>query len=351
MLSRETLDQILDTLPRLRIVVVGDLFLDKYLDLDASLTETSIETGLPAYQVTRLRCYPGAAGTVINNLRALGVGKVIACSVLGDDGEAFDLRKSLAAIDVDTSAVEVSGNWMTPTYTKPMLSQSSGLPTELNRLDHRNRHPLSNEMQMRVVNQLRRLVREVDAVIIADQVVEADWGVITGTVRQALNELAAAYPQVVFFADSRARIGEFRGVMAKPNGMELRGAVGDAGNPAEAAAGSAPEFAIAARQAAALMQMTRGTVFATMGANGIAVATASGVEHVPGIPVPDPIDIVGAGDSTTAGIVCGLCCGATPAVAARLGCLVASLTIQQIGVTGTASPEMVRKRFEETAGC
>jgi sugar/nucleoside kinase (ribokinase family) len=74
------------------------------------------------------------------------------------------------------------------------------------------------------------------------------------------------------------------------------------------------------------------------------------VTHVPGYAVAGPIDIVGAGDSTTAGIVCGLCAGATPVEAAALGNLVASITIQQIGTTGTASPEQVIARWREIDG-
>jgi len=50
---------------------VGDYFLDRYWDIDPDLDETSIETGLIANQVSRVRCYPGAAGTVASNLRAL----------------------------------------------------------------------------------------------------------------------------------------------------------------------------------------------------------------------------------------------------------------------------------------
>src|SRR5713226_5114903 len=103
MLDQSTLTRILDTLPRLSIAVVGDLFLDKYLDLDSRLTETSVETGLDAYQVVRVRCYPGAGGTVLNNLRALGVGKLHAISVIGDDGEGYELRRALHDRQVDTS--------------------------------------------------------------------------------------------------------------------------------------------------------------------------------------------------------------------------------------------------------
>src|SRR5947209_10682318 len=76
MLSIEAIESILDRLPRLTIGVLGDLFLDRYLDIDDALTEPSIETGLDAYQVVRVRSYPGAVGTIINNLVALGVGRV-----------------------------------------------------------------------------------------------------------------------------------------------------------------------------------------------------------------------------------------------------------------------------------
>src|SRR5207248_10256206 len=64
-------EQILEHIPNLTVGVLGDLFLDRYLDIDAALTERSIETGLDAYQVVRVRSYPGAAGTVINNLATL----------------------------------------------------------------------------------------------------------------------------------------------------------------------------------------------------------------------------------------------------------------------------------------
>src|SRR5690348_12950994 len=93
-LSTAALDAILERIPRLRIGVIGDLFLDRYLDLDAALTEPSLETGLDAYQVVNVRSSPGAAGTVINNLVSLGVGRVYPIAVLGDDGEGHELRQA-----------------------------------------------------------------------------------------------------------------------------------------------------------------------------------------------------------------------------------------------------------------
>src|SRR5947199_4751460 len=95
MISATIIDRILERLPALRIGVLGDLFLDRYLDIAAALTEPSIETGLDAYQVVRVRSIPGAAGTIVNNLVALGTGHVCPISVIGDDGEGYELRRAL----------------------------------------------------------------------------------------------------------------------------------------------------------------------------------------------------------------------------------------------------------------
>src|SRR6476661_9136650 len=106
MLSDHLIDRTLAALPDRRIGVVGDLFLDRYLDIDAGLTEPSIETGLDAYQIIRVRSYPGAAGTIVNNLVALGVGRVVPIATIGDDGEGFELRQVLATMPaVDSIAV------------------------------------------------------------------------------------------------------------------------------------------------------------------------------------------------------------------------------------------------------
>src|SRR2546421_6701635 len=107
-LTEAVVEQVLGRIPGLSVGVLGDLFLDRYLDLDAALTEPSLETGLDAYQVVRVRPSPGAAGTVINNLAALGVKQVVAISVLGDDGEGYELRQALARLGlVHTDSVHI----------------------------------------------------------------------------------------------------------------------------------------------------------------------------------------------------------------------------------------------------
>ena len=90
-------------------------------------------------------------------------------------------------------------------------------------------------------------------------------------------------------------------------------------------------------------------MFLTRGAAGITVCTPETTTPVPGITIEGPLDIVGAGDSASAGIMMGLAAGASLAEAAVIGNLVASITVQQLGTTGTAGPGQVRKRFQEYA--
>src|SRR5207248_872297 len=67
--------------------------------------------------------------------------------------------------------------------------------------------------------------------------------------------------------------------------------------------------------------------------------------RVPAFHVDGPIDVVGAGDSASAGLACAVAAGARLKDAAVFANLVASITIQQIGTTGTATPDQVRERW------
>jgi bifunctional ADP-heptose synthase (sugar kinase/adenylyltransferase) len=156
--------------------------------------------------------------------------------------------------------------------------------------------------------------------------------------RQALAKLAEAHPKVVWFGDSRLRVGEYRNLIVKPNREECCRAI-HADSPAHHGA--------AAECAKALSARTRRPVYLTLGAEGMALATPDSVEMIATAPSEGEIDIVGAGDSATAGIVSALCSGATMEEAGAVGNIVASITVQQIGTTGTASQEQVRERFAE----
>jgi rfaE bifunctional protein kinase chain/domain len=339
------LETILTHIPQLTIGVIGDLFLDRYLDLDADLTEPSLETGLDAYQVVHVRSNPGAAGTVLNNLVSLGVGRVCPLSVLGKDGEGYELRRALKRMPaVDTAGLIFTSRRRTPTYTKPMLRVPGQPVRELNRLDIKNRRPMPKALESRLIRALREVWPHFDALVVLDQVSEEDCGVITATVRSALNEMSASKPGKFVLADSRERIALFRGMSVKPNRQEALRGMGVASSDRED---------VFLDAVAELARRTEGWVFCTEGARGILLASAKDDEgvvvrrRIPAYPVSGPIDIVGAGDSTSAAIVCALASGVSVEAAAAFGNLVASITIQQLGTTGTASPAQVRERWCE----
>lgn len=348
MISLERLEELLAAFPRLKIGLVGDLFLDRYLDIDPELEELSIETGLEAYQVTRVRNSPGALGTVMNNLAALGVGALTPVTVLGDDGQAYDLEKALAALPVDANHIVRDPARLTPTYTKPMKRDAAGVWRELNRIDLRNRAKMSGETLEKLLAQVDRAFASSDGLIVLDQVNEDDWGVVTREVRAHLAQRSRACPEKLVFVDSRARIAQFDFGVLKPNLAECVASLGRG----TALSGDA-DLPTAQEAARHLAQRTGRPLFCTMGQRGmLAVGFDKHRQElaaidVPGYPVNGPIDTVGAGDSATAGIVASLLAGASPVEAAAVGNLVASVTVQQLGTTGTASPAQLLARWAE----
>jgi rfaE bifunctional protein kinase chain/domain len=339
-MDEQRLRSILERFAQTHILVMGDYFLDHYLMIDRTLSEVSLETGLEAYQVVEVRSSPGAAGTVTSNLRALGV-QVVALGVIGEDGMGYELLRGLRQRGVNVQPLIQAAGRFTPTYTKPMLREADGRTHEIQRLDIKNREPLPADLEERIVTLLREWLERVDGVIVADQVPERNCGVMTDTVRSVLGELASAHPDKVVAVDSRMRIGEFENAIVKPNASEAVNAV------FPERPGSEPDRATATRAGQELYRRNCRPVFLTVGADGVLVFDERGTTHVPTVRVTGPIDIVGAGDSTMAGIASSLCCGASHDEAALVGNLVASITIQQIGTTGTATREQVLARYRE----
>ncbi len=325
MLSTQRLESILAALPQLHIGLVGDLFLDRYLEFELGGEECSLETGLAAFQISSVRNQPGALGTVMSNLAALGVGRMTPVTVIGDDGHGFDLLRSLEALPITADHIFKREGRLTPTYTKPLGVSADGVSVEQNRLDICSREPLDPGAVAAVVGSLDALFQQTHGVIVLDQVNEPNWGVVNAEVRAELDARSRSFPNYLVFVDSRTNLGEFRFGTLKGNESEIRAIGGESFNVTKALSG--------------LCEVTGRPAFCTQGSNGILVASPhQGASLVPGIRVGGSVDIVGAGDSATAGIVVALLAGANPLEAAAFGNLVASITVQKMGTTGVATP-------------
>jgi sugar/nucleoside kinase (ribokinase family) len=334
-LDREGLSRIAGAFSSIRVGVLGDFFLDKYLEVDPALAEISLETGKTAHQVVSTRHSPGAAGTVVCNLAALGAGTIRAIGFCGDDGEGYELRSDLAALGCDARALHADRGRRTPTYLKPRDRGLRGLEGEHSRYDLKNRLPTPPELEEKVLASIDEALPELDALIVMDQVEEPGFGALTRRVVEALPARLAAYPRVVAFADSRRRIRDYRGLILKMNQFELAGIA----NP-EAGA-SLPESRIAA-ELPCVARRAGAAVFATAAERGVWAIAADGagaVIRVAAVPVTGPVDPTGAGDSFSSGAVLALATGAGLEEAAIVGNLVASVTVRQLATTGTARPE------------
>ncbi len=326
--------------PSLHLAVLGDFCLDRYLDIDPALAETSIETGLPVHNVTGVRSMPGAAGTVLNNFLALGVGRVHAIGFCGKDGEGYELQRALhAAGRVHMDGFIETAHRRTFTYTKPLMHEPGTLPRELSRLDLKNWTPTPEEVSRKIVGALRAIAPHVHAIMVMDQVDLAETGVVTATVRAALAEVGHAHPTLPILADSRRSLRDWPPLIFKMNRQELGALLGR----------DLRELNTVPDAALDLARQSRRPVFITLAEHGMVGADPGGpspdddavVHRAASLPVRGPIDIVGAGDAVSANLTAALAAGADVPEALTLANAAASIAIHQLGTTGTASVEQL----------
>ena len=326
---------------KLRIAVVGDFCLDRYLEIDPAKKETSLETGLPVHNVVRVRAQPGGAGTIVNNLSALGVGTIFPIGFCGEDGEGFELQRALRSLPgVSLDYFLATPKRRTFTYTKPLVLRASRASRELNRLDLKNWTPTARAIQQALAGWLRRVATRVDAITVLDQAPSAQAGVVTGAVLKSLRKLSVIRHAPVIFADSRRGLRGFPPVIFKMNRAELGAFVK-----------SKRSLSLAQVRAAAAVvaRRNRRPVFVTLAEHGILGASPDGsVEQVTAQPMRGPIDIVGAGDAVMANLAASLAAGATLREALEIANAAASVVIHKLGTTGTATVKEIAAALKPT---
>ncbi len=85
---------LLEAFPRARVLVLGDVMLDRYTY--GTVDRVSYEAPIPVLAVRRAEAMLGGAGNVARNVAALGAG-VVLIGLIGDDADGAELRGLLAA--------------------------------------------------------------------------------------------------------------------------------------------------------------------------------------------------------------------------------------------------------------
>ncbi|MDZ4801658.1 MAG: PfkB family carbohydrate kinase [Bryobacteraceae bacterium] len=315
--------EILAKLRDLRVLVLGDICLDRWCWYDPSLAEASAETGIPRTGVVRTIVTPGAGGTVANNLAALGVRRIDVLGVIGNDGFGSELRRAMTERGIVPDLLIESPDVVTFTYTKLINSLTD--EEDLPRVDFVNTQPLPVEAERQVLAAVEKHWAVFDVVIVADQAETGAGGMVTAAVRDLVSRKAAESPEKVVWVDSRRRAELYRHVVLKPNRREAEDAC-------RRSMGVVDFHGLATETEARLLIVTHGE-------RG-ALVIQNGEEHWMPTRRVRAVDICGAGDSFTAGAACAYRITGSGMEAARFGNLVASITVTKKG-TGSASPEEV----------
>lgn len=319
--------EILAGIRNLRVLIAGDVCLDRWCRYDPALSEPSRETAIPRLAVVATEVTAGAAGTVANNVAALGAARVDVLGLVGDDGFGYELERALRARGIGTGLLLRAAAASTFTYTK-LLNGETG-EEDRPRVDFINARPPEPAWDLELVAGLETAAPAYDAILVSDQAETAQGGVVTSAMREAVRRVAAANPRTLVWVDSRVRAEHFRGVIVKPNREEAE--------TASLRALGRVDFAALRRH------MEAPLLVVTHGARGAELVDERGSRWAPALRIARPVDICGAGDSFSAGAALALRVTGDAPAAAAFGNLVASITIMKKG-TGTASPEEVLAR-------
>jgi rfaE bifunctional protein kinase chain/domain len=311
-----------------RIALLGEFCLDAYWWVSGESEEISVETGLPVHHVREQRYSLGGASNVAANLRALEVERITAIGVIGRDPFGDVLIDLLSGIQAGTNdIIRDQSDWQTCVYAKRYIAG-----VEQSRIDFGSFNVPSESTLCKLEESINRSAETHDLLIVNQQIPN---GLFQKPLIAAVNRLAENRPHFKIIVDSRHFAGDFRGASLKVNAAEASLLV-------KAHCSSADSNIVRVAQET-YSRMTR-PVFITRGDRGIVVADKDGVHEVPGIHVPPPIDIVGAGDAALASI------SAVMAVndeldsqinAAQFANIAATVTLKKLQVTGTASPSEI----------
>jgi rfaE bifunctional protein kinase chain/domain len=142
---------------RVRVLVAGDVMLDRYWFGDVS--RISPEAPVPVVHVKRTEERPGGAANVARNITALA-GRCRLLSVVGNDEAAATLEALLAAEGVESSLHR------DPALSTTVKLRVIGQQQQLLRIDF-ERVP-SHEVLAAKLDEYERLVDEADAVVLSD---------------------------------------------------------------------------------------------------------------------------------------------------------------------------------------
>jgi D-beta-D-heptose 7-phosphate kinase/D-beta-D-heptose 1-phosphate adenosyltransferase len=322
--------ELIDEMERLgtpRILVIGDLILDRYVWGDAE--RISQEAPVILLREDRQETRLGGAANVANMLRGLEA-EVTLAGVVGHDADGVDIAQELARFGVDCSALVVDTDRPTTCKVRFMGRAQHRHPHQMLRVDREVRHPLRTEIAQLLLKQLLPRLHEFQAVLISDYA----KGVCTGELLRPLIEAARGMGLPVIVDPAAG--GDYQ---------LYRGATGVTPNRSETqkATGVEVRSIEAAYVAGQLLVEKFGLemAFVTLDRDGIVLARRGDQPvHLP-TRVREVYDVTGAGDMVLAMFGLGMAAGIEPTKLCRLANVAGGLEVEQVGVVRISRKEIL----------
>jgi D-beta-D-heptose 7-phosphate kinase/D-beta-D-heptose 1-phosphate adenosyltransferase len=323
-MSDEVLLDILASFHRARVLVLGDVMLDRFVY--GSVERTSPEAPVPVMALERTSTIPGGAANVARNVAALGA-RAVLIGVVGEDEAAIELRQQLSEVASLRAHLIADPSRPTTSKTRYIADRQQVL-----RADVEVATPLAEPMAEETLAQYRAALAEVDIVILSDY----GKGVLSDSVTtRAIAAATAAGKPLLVDPKSRSFLKYKGATVLTPNKQELKSACGHDCSTDE-------QVVAAARQI--LAQGICATVVATRGKEGMSIIQTDGSAlHIRTV-ASEVYDVTGAGDTAVAAMAVGLASGADISNVARLANVAAGIVVGKYG-TATATPDEILARL------
>jgi len=320
--------KILGRFSRQRILVVGDLMLDRYIY--GGVSRISPEAPVPIIRVTHEKSMPGGASNVAWNVQSLG-GRAAVCGVIGKDADGNELKDILRRGGVcDGGAMEVEGI-RTIVKTRVIAERQ-----QVVRVDWEDDFDLAGRT---ADDFCRRLVSEVKK---STGVIIEDYG--KGVIRQsvvdtALKTAKASGIPVGLDPKENHELGLGGITVATPNRKEAFTIAGIRESPAHS---NPLEDNMLLNVADILMKKwSPALLLITLGPLGILLLTKNAPpKHVP-TRAREVFDVSGAGDTVIAACVLALAAGASQFEAAEMANYAAGVVVGKLGTATCTQQELL----------
>lgn len=323
----------IDCLGRPRVLVVGDLILDRYTFGDAE--RVSQEAPVILLRADKREERLGGAANVCNMLRGLGA-DVTCAGIVGHDRDGDVVRHLLNDAGVNTSMV-LDDHSRPTTVKERFIGRAQGRhPHQMLRVDNEVREPISTALEGQLLETLLDRLTTFDVILVSDYA----KGVCTPNVLRRLIDEAqrANVPLLVDPIRSHDYSRYYGATSMTPNRLEAELATGIRINTAD-------DAFRAAKKLREDLRLDLGIV--TLDRDGMALVDRDGKASIFATRPRAVYDITGAGDMALAMIGMVLAAKIAPPLALQLANVAAGLEVEKVGVAVIPRAEIRERLVEE----